>query len=53
MHEKVQKILEDIKSEVNKNVSTFSRIKRVIEQKEPFVKTPTKKIKRYLYVDAP
>lgn len=50
MHEKVEKLLEEIKSEVNEHVSSFSRIKKVIEQKEPFVKTPTKKIKRYLYV---
>ncbi len=51
MHEKVEKILEEIKSDVNEKVSSFSRIKKVIEQKEPFIKTPTKKIKRYLYVD--
>jgi len=50
MHEKVDKLLEEIKSEVNEKVSSFSRIKKVIEQKEPFIKTPTKKIKRYLYV---
>ncbi|WP_309497364.1 AMP-binding protein [Sulfurovum sp.] len=50
MHEKVDKLLEEIKSEVNENISSFSRIKKVIEQKEPFIKTPTKKIKRYLYV---
>lgn len=50
MHEKVDKLLEEIRNEVNENVSSFSRIKKVIEQKEPFIKTPTKKIKRYLYV---
>ncbi len=50
MHVKVDELLEEIKSEVNENVSSFSRIKKVIEQKEPFIKTPTKKIKRYLYV---
>jgi len=50
MHEKVDKLLKEIKSGVNENVSSFSRIKKVIEQKEPFIKTPTKKIKRYLYV---
>ncbi len=52
MHEKVKNILEEIRADVNKKVSAFSRIKKVIEQKEPFVKTPTKKIKRYLYVNA-
>jgi len=44
-------VSEEIKSDVNEKVSSFSRIKKVIEQKEPFVKTPTKKIKRYLYVN--
>jgi len=47
---KVEKILEEIRTEVNKNISSFSRIKKVIEQREEFIKTPTKKIKRYLYV---
>ena len=51
-HAKVDDILENIRMEVNQNVSTFSRIRKVIEQREPFIKTPTKKIKRYLYVDA-
>jgi long-chain acyl-CoA synthetase len=46
---KVADILEDIRTEVNENISSFSRIKKVIEQREEFIKTPTKKIKRYLY----
>ncbi len=50
MHQKVEKLLEEIRTEVNNKVSSFSRIRKVIEQKEPFVKTPTKKIKRYLYI---
>jgi long-chain acyl-CoA synthetase len=49
-HEKVSEILEEIRLEVNNSVSSFSRIKKVIEQREEFIKTPTKKIKRYLYV---
>ena len=48
-HEKIDELLEEIRTEVNEKVSAFSRIKKVIEQREPFVKTPTKKIKRYLY----
>jgi len=48
--EKVTEILEEIRKEVNASVSSFSRIKKVIEQREEFIKTPTKKIKRYLYV---
>ena len=49
-HEKVAELLEEIRVEVNQHVSDFSRIKKVIEQREEFIKTPTKKIKRYLYV---
>ena len=52
MHAKVDDLLEKIRLEVNENVSAFSRIRKVIEQREPFIKTPTKKIKRYLYVEA-
>jgi len=51
MHGKVDDLLEKIRLEVNENISAFSRIQKVIEQREPFVKTPTKKIKRYLYVE--
>ncbi|MCX6566676.1 MAG: AMP-binding protein [Candidatus Aminicenantes bacterium] len=47
----IHKILEDIKARVNEGVSSFSRLSRVIEQTEPFEKTPTQKIKRYLYVE--
>jgi len=49
-HEKVAELLEEIRKEVNENISSFSRIKKVVEQREEFIKTPTKKIKRYLYV---
>ena len=52
MHSKIEKLLEEIRLGVNEKVSSFSRIRKVIEQREEFVKTPTKKIKRYLYVEA-
>ncbi|MDZ7314781.1 MAG: AMP-binding protein [candidate division KSB1 bacterium] len=45
----VEKLLEDIRQRVNENVAAYSRIHKIIEQPEEFVKTPTKKIKRYLY----
>ncbi len=45
-------LLENIKDDVNGKVSNFSKIQRIIEQTEPFEKTPTQKIKRYLYVDS-
>ncbi|MBN2357040.1 AMP-binding protein [candidate division KSB1 bacterium] len=46
----VQKLLEDIRLDVNSKVAAYSRIHRIIEQAEEFEKTPTKKIKRYLYI---
>jgi long-chain acyl-CoA synthetase len=47
--ERIITLLEEIRKQTNEQVSSFSRISRVIEQKEPFEKTPTQKIKRYLY----
>jgi long-chain acyl-CoA synthetase len=49
-HAKVAELLEEIRIEINENISSFSRIKKVIEQREEFITTPTKKIKRYLYM---
>ena len=47
--EKIDKLLEDMRNDVNAQVASFSKITKFVEQIEPFVKTPTKKIKRYLY----
>ena len=41
--------LEQMRLDINSKVSSFSKMVKFIEQIEPFVKTPTKKIKRYLY----
>ncbi|MBN1396676.1 MAG: AMP-binding protein [Bacteroidetes bacterium] len=49
--ERITQLLEDLKKQTNEQVSSFSKISRVIEQTEPFEKTPTQKIKRYLYTD--
>ncbi|MFA6978329.1 MAG: AMP-binding protein [Ignavibacteriaceae bacterium] len=43
-------LLDQLKEEVNNSVSSFSKISKMIEQVNPFEKTPTQKIKRYLYV---
>ena len=48
---KVQELLEDIRKEVNGKVSAFAKLSRVMEQVEPFEKTPTQKIKRFIYLD--
>jgi long-chain acyl-CoA synthetase len=42
-------LLERIKRETNTRLSAFSRISTVRLQLEPFEKTPTQKIKRFLY----
>ncbi|MFR9533359.1 MAG: AMP-binding protein [Rikenellaceae bacterium] len=39
----------EIQSYVNSKVNRFSKISEVVEQEEEFVKTPTHKIKRFLY----
>lgn len=49
--EAIDKLLNVILSEVNERVNTFSRLNKIVEQREPFEKTPTQKIKRYLYID--
>ncbi len=49
VHELISKHLEDMRVDINSQISSFSRITKYIHQIEPFTKTPTKKIKRYLY----
>ncbi|MGD8779559.1 MAG: AMP-binding protein [Ignavibacteria bacterium] len=48
---KLNELLNNIFKNVNERLSSFSKVNKLIEQIEPFEKTPTKKIKRYLYVD--
>jgi len=50
MKKEIKKILNGIRQNVNEKLSSFSRINKIIEQTEPFEKTPTHKIKRYLYI---
>ncbi|MFO7897326.1 MAG: AMP-binding protein [Candidatus Cloacimonadales bacterium] len=45
----IEKLLVEIRKEVNSQISANAKIMHVIEQTEPFEKTPTKKIKRYIY----
>lgn len=51
MQEKITEYLEAIRSDTNAQVASFAKLTKFIEQIEPFVKTPTKKIKRYLYTE--
>lgn len=49
IHEKSEEILKEIQKKVNAEVNKFSKIHQVVLQPNPFEKTPTKKIKRFLY----
>jgi len=47
--EKISRILAEIKKQVNRQLPTYAQLARVNEHREPFTKTATHKIKRYLY----
>jgi long-chain acyl-CoA synthetase len=49
LHDKSEEILQEIHKKVNAQLNKFSRIQQVISHPKPFEKTPTKKIKRFLY----
>ncbi len=49
IQDKSEEILKEIQKKVNEEVNKFSRIQQVVLQPMPFEKTPTKKIKRFLY----
>ncbi|ABB36994.1 Long-chain-fatty-acid--CoA ligase [Oleidesulfovibrio alaskensis G20] len=51
MAKKTDDLLEEIRTAANQQVASFARLHKVFEQTEPFEKTPTHKIKRYLYVE--
>lgn len=46
-----RKVMSDILTSVNTRVARFSKLSAVVEQVEPFEKTPTQKIKRFIYKD--
>jgi long-chain acyl-CoA synthetase len=48
--QEIEQILETVRQETNTKLPVFSQIRKIFEQPEPFVKTPTNKIKRLLYV---
>ncbi len=47
--EYIERLLAEIRDRINQELPNFSRVHRFIERQEPFIKTATKKIKRYLY----
>ena len=46
---KAQEVLDELQVRVNQHVSRSARLHQMILQLEPFEKTPTQKIKRFLY----
>ncbi len=51
--EKKEEIKKEIMEYVNAKVNRFSRISEILEEKEDFIRTPTKKIRRFLYTQKP
>jgi long-chain acyl-CoA synthetase len=47
---RIVELLEYLRQQVNQRVPGFCHIHKMIEQSAPFEKTPTQKIKRFLYV---
>lgn len=48
-HKYILDILKDIQQAVNPQLPAYSQLHEVVERQEPFIKTATHKIKRYLY----
>lgn len=49
LNDKAEEILKEIHNQVNEELNKFSQIQRMVWQSDPFEKTPTQKIKRFLY----
>lgn len=45
----ITELLEEMRASINTQLSNSSRLSRILERREPFIKTATHKIKRYLY----
>lgn len=49
VEEKMEEMIKDLKIHVNARVNKFSQLHSIVLQPDPFQKTATKKIKRFLY----
>lgn len=47
----IMELLESMREELNEQLPRISRVTKVFERREPFIKTATHKIKRYLYAN--
>jgi long-chain acyl-CoA synthetase len=45
----IENLLETMRHELNEQLPKYSRLAKIFERREPFIKTATHKIKRYLY----
>lgn len=50
-HEYIAGLLKRIQQEVNRRQPVYAHVAKIVEHREPFVKTATHKIKRYLYTE--
>ncbi len=50
-HEYLASLMETMRLEINEQLPKASRISKIFERREPFIKTATHKIKRYLYYE--
>ncbi|KAF0190098.1 MAG: AMP-forming long-chain acyl-CoA [Desulfobulbaceae bacterium] len=48
-HQYIEALLAEMRTKINEQVSPAARLARILERQEPFIKTATHKIKRYLY----
>jgi long-chain acyl-CoA synthetase len=53
LRSEIIRMLERLRGEINQRLPAYARVQKMIEQREPFEKTPTQKIKRHLYVPSP
>ncbi|KJS02368.1 MAG: long-chain fatty acid--CoA ligase [Desulfobulbaceae bacterium BRH_c16a] len=45
----IENLLESMRQEINEQLAKSARLSKIFERREPFIKTATHKIKRYLY----
>ena len=50
-NKRMEEVKQEVMKYVNSKVNRFSRIAEVIEEEQEFEKTPSKKIRRFLYTD--
>jgi len=48
-NEKMDELIQELQQYVNSHVNKFSQVQMILIQSEPFERTPTQKIKRFLY----